>query len=66
MTVAMTNSEQEKYHVKAKSSDYDTVRSYWTKQAAAVKKIESDSRNSGIEGLQDWLRVRRKAVGTLT
>ena len=66
MTVAMTNLEQEKYHVKAKSSDYDTVRSYWTKQAAAVKKIESDSRNSGIEGLQDWLRVRRKAVGTLT
>ena len=65
MAVAMTNSEQEKYYVKAKSSDYDTVRADWSRKAAPVKKIKSDSRNSELEGLQDWLRVRRKAVGTL-
>jgi hypothetical protein len=50
---------------KAKRSDYDTVTTDRSRKAAAVKKIESDSRNSGIEGLQGWLRVRRDAVGTL-
>ncbi len=65
MTVAMTNSEQEKYYVQAKSSDLETISTDWSRQTAAVKKIESDSRNSELKGLQDWLRVRRSAVGSL-
>jgi len=65
MTVAMTNSEQEKYYVKAKRSDYETVTTDCPKQTASVKKLESDSRNSGIPGLQNWLRVRRSAAGSL-
>ncbi len=65
MTVAMTNSEQEKYHVKAKSSDYNTSRSDWAVQSTEIKKLEKIFRDSGIEGLSDWLRVRRKAVGSL-
>ncbi len=65
MTVAMTNSEQEKYHVKAKVSDYDSSRSDWTVQSTEIKKLEKIFSDSGIEGLQDWLRVRRDAVGSL-
>jgi len=65
MTVAMTNSEQEKYHVKAKVSDYDSSRSDWTVQSTEIKKLEKIFRDSGIEGLSDWLRVRRSAVGSL-
>ena len=65
MTVAMTNSEQEKYYVKAKSSDYDAIRSDRSTQAAAVKELEAEFRDSGIPGLQDWLRVRRSSVGSL-
>ena len=62
----MTNLELEKNHdLKAKSSDYDTVTSEWSDRSAAIKDLEAIFSNSGIEGLSEWLRDRREAVGSL-
>ncbi len=66
MTVAITDLELEKNHdLKTKNPDYDTATSEWSNGSAAIKELEKLFSDSGIEGLPEWLRDRREAVGSL-